>query len=182
MLTDKEIQSAIRDGDEAVMGRIMVKYAKLLWGVASAVLYGNAGDADVEDVVADAFVYFWEHPERFEPDRGKLSSYLAMVVRSRAIDQYRQITRKREVPLEEDAVMIHFEPLAGIVAKEESRKVRECLNSLNEEDREILIRRYYHEQKPREIAKALGIPKRQVENRLYQAKLKLRKQLEIYDD
>ena len=63
MLTDKEIQSAIRDGDEAVMGRIMVKYAKLLWGVASAVLYGNADDADVEDVVADAFVYFWEHPE-----------------------------------------------------------------------------------------------------------------------
>ena len=41
-------------------------------------------------------------------------------------------------------------------------------------DREILLRRYYFGQKPREIAAALGLDKKQVDNRLYQTKRRLR--------
>ena len=47
-------------------------------------------------------------------------------------------------------------------------------DALTEPDREILLRRYYFGQKPREIAAALGLDKKQVDNRLYQTKRRLR--------
>ena len=53
----------------------------------------------------------------------------------------------------------------------------ENLRKLDEADREAMIRRYYYGQKPKEIAAALGIPKKQVENRLYQGKQKLRRMM-----
>ena len=50
-----------------------------------------------------------------------------------------------------------------------------AVKTLTDAERDILIRRYYYEQKPREIAKALDIPLKQVENHLYRSKQKLRK-------
>lgn len=52
-----------------------------------------------------------------------------------------------------------------------------AVNALGEPDREILVRRYYYEQKPKEIALALNLSVKQVNNRLYQTKQKLREAL-----
>ena len=57
-------------------------------------------------------------------------------------------------------------------------KLQLCIEGLNEKEKELIIRRYYYEQKPAEIAVALDIPKKQVENRLYYVRQKLRKMME----
>lgn len=57
-------------------------------------------------------------------------------------------------------------------------KLRFCMEWLEEKEKELLIRRYYYEQKPAEIAVALDMPKKQVENRLYYARQKLKKMME----
>ena len=62
--------------------------------------------------------------------------------------------------------------------QEETRRVLiAAVNALGEPDREILVRRYYYEQKPKEIALALNLNVKQVDNRLYQTKQKLREAL-----
>ena len=64
------------------------------------------------------------------------------------------------------------------ILKEETRRALiAAINALGEPEREILIRRYYYEQKPKEIALALDMSAKQVDNRLYQTKLKLREAL-----
>ncbi len=64
------------------------------------------------------------------------------------------------------------------ILKEETRRALiAAINALGEPEREILIRRYYYEQKPKEIALALDMNVKQVDNRLYQTKLKLREAL-----
>lgn len=176
-MTDEKIINAIRNRDEAVMGLVMEKYAKLLWSVASAVLANTASAQDVEECVADAFIHLWQYPEKYQPDKGKLSSWLAMVTRSKAIDRYRQLARKPEIPMEA-GIPIHSSAAFGqAVSREERQQLWECVDSLKEPDREILIRRFYREQKPKEIAVALDMPKKQVENALYQAKLRLKRML-----
>ena len=42
-----------------------------------------------EDVVQDVFMTLWLHPEKFNPDRGSLPGYVAMMARSRAVDRMR---------------------------------------------------------------------------------------------
>lgn len=177
-MNDEKTFLAIKNRDEKVMAAVIQKYSKLLWSITSAVLANSASVQDVEECVADVFIDFWLHPEKYTPEKGKLSSWLSMVARSKAIDRYRQILRKQEVPIEE-AITVHTDEILGIIVqREEQEKLVSCIEHLAESEKEIILRRYDYEQKPKEIALALNIPKKQVENCLYQTKQKLRKMME----
>ena len=140
VLNDKKIISAIEARDERMLAFVVQRYSKLLWKIATSILINAASVQDVEECVADVFIYLWQYPEKYDPDKAKLSSWLSVVARSKAVDSYRRITRKKE--------------------------------------KELVIRRYYYEQKPAEIAVALDMPKKQVENRLYYVRQKLKKMME----
>ena len=179
-MSDGQIMEGIRNGDEAAMGEAMEKYSGLLWSVASAVLDGAAPVQEVEECVADVFIYLWLHPEKYDPDRAKLSSYLSVVARSKAVDRYRLIIRKREIPMEKILVK-SLQYAEGKTADAETEKLRSCMEELAETEKELIIRRYYYEQKPAEIALALNAPKKQVENKLYHVRKKLKKMMETQE-
>ena len=73
--------------------------------------------------------------------------------------------------------MEQLDVMDGILAQAEKQSLLEAMKSLAEPDREILVRRYYYNQKPKEIAVALSLPKKHVENRIYRAKQKLREMI-----
>lgn len=172
-MSDEEIVQAVINGDEAVIARVMQKYSKLLWNVAAAILTDAASEQDIEECVADTFIYFWQNPEKYDEQRGKLKSWLALVTRSKAIDRYRAVVKRRETDLDEKlAARTDF--FGSIIGDEERKRIRSCIDKLDELEREIVLRRFYYEQKPAEIALAVGIGRKQVENHLYQAKRKLK--------
>ena len=196
ILNDKKIISAIINRDEQMLAFVVQKYSKLLWKIAASVLVNAASVQDVEECVADAFIYLWEHPEKYDPDKAKLSSWLAVITRSRAIDRYRQIMKKGELSVEGILVegLGHNQSFmsanAGFgtcaelgtyatgVSDETAERLLSCVEELETKEKELIVRRYYYEQKPAEIAVALDMPKKQVENRLYQAKQKLKRMME----
>lgn len=175
-MNDNQIISAIRNGDETVMAQVMSRYARLLWSVVSPILKGIGPEEDMEECVADVFVYLWQHPEKYDPKKGKLRSWLCIVARSRAQDRYRRLSKQNALSAEDvwmaDAVIEDPTEFGGRHA------VIDAVMSLDEPDREIIVRRYYYEQKPRRIAEAMGMKVKQINNRLYQAKKKLRAILE----
>lgn len=173
-MRDAEIVAAIGSRDEDVMNHVIHKYARLLWPIASAVLQNVGCEQDVEEVVADAFIYLWEHPQKFEPERGSLKTLLCVVTRSRAIDRYRELTRRQTLPLEEAVLTAGVGLQEQLLAADTKRELTAAVNALGEPAREILIRRYYYEQKPRQIALALGMTVKQVDNSLYRSKQHLR--------
>jgi len=173
-LREAAIAEALRRHDEAVMCQVINKYSRLLWPVVSAVLHTVGSEQDVEECVADAFIYLWEYPEKFDPKRGSLKSLLCILARSRAIDRYRELLRKGTLPLEE-AVLSADPGMQELLIQEETRQeLLAAVQALAEPNREILVRRYYHNQKPREIALALGLTVKQVDNSLYRSKQQLR--------
>ena len=52
-------------------------------------------DGAADDVVQETFLLLWEHPDRFDPRRGTLSSYLTAASRGRALDLMRRDTARR---------------------------------------------------------------------------------------
>ena len=176
-MNDKKIISAIINRDEQMLSYVIRKYSKLLWKIAASILINASSVQDVEECIADVFIYLWQYPEKYDPDKAKLSSWLSVIARSKAVDRYRQIIRKRELPMEE----IVAESLAHaeiVVIDAEKEKLLSCIGELDGKEKELIIRRYYHEQKPSEIAVVLDIPKKQVENKLYYVKQKLKKMME----
>lgn len=173
-MNDERIISAIKKKDETAINRVIEKYSKLLWSVSGAVLNNIGSTQDVEECVSDTFIYLWEHPDKYDPQRGKLRTWLSIIARTQAVNRCREIAKKNTVSLED----VRFIDQLGIVDdifKEETRQaLLAAIKALSESDREILIRRYFYEQKPKEIAVALDMSAKQVDNRLYQTKQKLR--------
>ena len=173
-LKDTDLMGKIKNRDEAVMGEVIDKYARLLWSAAEPVLHGIGTVQDVEECVADAFIYLWEQPQKFDPGRGSLKAWLVIVARSRAVDRCRALAKRSAVPLEEALLADDSGPAEHILEEERRQVLTAALSLLSEQDREILLRRYCCGQKPREIARGMGLTVRQVDNRLYQTKKKLR--------
>ena len=179
-MTDVTWIQCIAARDEGAMKRLMDKYIRLLWTVAEQALGSAGSEEDLEECVADVFVCLWLNPEKFDPQRGSLKSYLCMMARSRALNRLRQLNRQTALPLE--TLPLSEEPEAAelLESRQDATALHAAIDTLEEPDREILVRRYYYDQKPKEIAVALNLPVKQIENRLYRAKRRLRDQLTLY--
>lgn len=173
-MSDTDTVTAIQNRSEAAISEVINKYSKLLWSVAGAVLNNIGTPQDVEECVADTFIYLWQHPDKFDPRRGKLKTWLSIVARTRALDRCREIAKRNTVPLEEAVLTDQLGVVDDLLDADTRRALAAAVNALDEPDREILIRRYYYDQKPKEIALALNMSVKQVDNRLYRTKLKLR--------
>lgn len=173
-MNDEVLISKLKSRDEAAISHVITKYSRLLWPIASAVLKNVGSQQDVEECVADVFISLWEHPEKFDPRRGTLKSWLCMVARSRAIDCYRELTRRASLPLDSAMMAGRMGVQDALLQEETRRELIAAVNALADLEKDILIRRYYFEQKPKEIAKALDLTVKQVDNYLYRSKQKLR--------
>ena len=176
-MNDERMITAIKNRSEAAINEVITKYSKLLWSVAGAVLNNIGSTQDVEECVADAFIYLWEQPEKYNPQRGKLKTWLSIIARTQAVNRCREIAKRNIVPLEDTDFIDQLGIVDTFLEAETRRALLAAVNALGEPDREILIRRYYYDQKPKEIALALDMSVKQVDNRLYQTKLKLREAL-----
>lgn len=174
-MQEKNIVDAMKAGDEQAMQKIICRYSRLLWSIVGAVLSQVGTVEDMEECVADVFIDLWEHPQKYDESRGSLKAWLSVIARNKAIDRYRQKTKIQTIPLEETMLM---EKMGIETEKEKNEGLRAALAGLTEEEREILLRRYVYQQKPKEMAVALALSVKQVENRLYRIKAKMRKQME----
>ncbi len=169
-MRDETIVAAIKNNSEEVMSSVINKYSRLLWPIAAAVLKNVGSEQDVEECVADTFIYLWEYPQKFDPSRGSLKTLLCIIVRTKAIDRYRQLNRLNHIPAEEAILATTVGVQEVFLQKETQQELIAAVRALEEPNREILIRRYYHSQKPREIALAMGMTVKQINNSLYRSK------------
>ena len=178
-MNDIIVISGIKEHDERIINEIIIKYSKLLWPIASAVLKNVGTEQDVEECIADVFIDLWENPDKYNAERGTLKSWLCMVARCKAIDRYRALSRRNTVPLEGAMMAGRMGMQDALLQEETKRELAAAINTLADVERDILIRRYYYEHKPREIAKALDLSVKQVENHLFRSKQKLRKAISV---
>ena len=175
-MQDEKIRRGILARREEAIAQVMSQYAKAMWHVACAVLHDTGSHQDAEECVADAFLYLWEHADKFDPDRGSLKTFLCVVTRSRAMDRRRQLLRQKHTVLDETLLLLRITDTP--TDQNMHHALTAALHKLSPMEQEILLRRYYHEQKPRAIALAVGLSVKKVNNTLYRTKQKLRESLQ----
>ena len=132
-----------------------------------------------EEVVQEVFVRLWNQPDRFDPDRGSLRSFLLAQAHGRTIDLLRADSARRGRE-ERDARQaatraqdVEME-VAGIVMAEQ---VRAALAALSEDERHVVQLAYFGGHSYREVARMLGQPEGTVKSRMRSALGKLRREL-----
>jgi RNA polymerase sigma-70 factor (ECF subfamily) len=71
--SDAELIAAVDRRDEAAMRELYERHGRAVFGLSCRAL----GDTNrAEEVLQDVFVRLWQRPERFDPNRGELRSFL----------------------------------------------------------------------------------------------------------
>jgi RNA polymerase sigma-70 factor (ECF subfamily) len=144
-------------GDRAALQSLYAATASQLFGLALSILRSREL---AEDIVQDCFILAWRHAHAFDPGRGTAMAWLARIVRNQCFDLMRR--RGREAPLD-DALMQNWQdPAPGpadlTTLSRDARRLRDCLDELDEGPRKSMILAYFEGLTFAEAARRLGAP------------------------
>lgn len=130
-------------------------------------------EAGAEDILAEVFLDVWRQAGKFE-GRSSVSTWLLSIARFKALSHVRQ---RRDAPYDEEAAAEIADeaddPEIEIAKRDKSAALRQCLQKLTVEHREIIDLVYYHEKSVEEVAQITGVPAATVKTRLFYARQKL---------
>ena len=147
---------AVAGGDRAALRRVYEAQSARLFGLAHAILRDRDAAADA---LHDAFLRVSQRAGQYDPARGAAAAWLAGVVRHAALDQARR--RGRELPSDDPALgdaAVAPEALERVSANAEGRRLRECLEGLEEKNRSGILLAFVHGLSHSQIAGRLGLP------------------------
>ena len=129
-----------------------------------------------EDLSQEAFLAFVRSPERFDPARGTVKTYLFSIARNLAFKHYRD--HRTEEQLDEDeARSFAMDPRGGM---DIGSAVAGAVASLPELQQEALILFEYEGATLEEVAQIVGADVGTVKSRLHRARARLKRALAPY--
>ena len=182
----KQVLSEMSDGALAVaIGRFQQdalaeayrRHAGAVFGLARRLLTDHAR---AEEIVQEVFVRLWNEPNRFDPERGTMRSFLLANAHGRAVDLIRSEASRRRREERESAQTAD----AGYdIAREVwdlalAGHVRDALEVLEDGERSAIELAYFGGLTYREAAAQLGEAEGTVKSRIRSGIKKLRHELE----
>ena len=169
---EQAVRTRLVDRDETALAELYDQFGSFVFGLAARVI-GDRRAA--EDVTQDVFLFVWEHPEAFEPDRGRLRTFLGTLAHRRAVDHVRREEARRRRGRRDAAMQVSVpdvdEMAMALVAAE---RVRAEVERLPEEQREAIELAYFGGHSYREVALLLEQPEGTVKSRIRAGLLRLR--------
>lgn len=174
---DDELLARVASGDQGALARLIDRHGRGLRLFAARYL-GDAADA--EDVVQDVFVSVWKHAVRFEPAKGRASTWLYRITANRCIDARRRRAFRVFIGLDDVQDMLADEDPradARVGARQELAAVRHSLSRLPERQRMALLLRAVADLDVSAIAEVMGASIGSVEQLLVRGRRALREDM-----
>lgn len=175
--TDAELIVALRAGQTDALGILYDRHVGLVYGMA---LHALGNHQEAEDLTQDIFLTLAKG-SAYDPRRGSLRTFLAVLTRSRAKDRLRSRSSRHKVldrwRLSKQPETTTDVPLEQVSQTEQSQAVIAALAQLSDNEQQILKMAYYDSLSQSDIAQRLGIPLGTVKARARRGLLKLRQAL-----
>jgi RNA polymerase sigma-70 factor (ECF subfamily) len=169
--SERDLMRQLVAGEEDAIRTIYARFGRSVYTVGLRLLGSNE---EAEELTQDVFLAAWRKGARFDPVRGRLSTWLMAIAHNMAVDRLRH-TRGVGRP---SLVLMDQVPEPPPVDEEDAMVERDravrALAALSPAERHLLSQAYFQGFTAREIAEAQGIPLGTVKTRLRTALIKLR--------
>jgi RNA polymerase sigma-70 factor (ECF subfamily) len=163
--SDPMLVVAIGRWHEAALSEVYRRHGGAVRGLARRLL-GSGAQAD--DVTQEVFLDLWNRPERFDPSRGSLRTFLLTAAHGRAVDVLRSDTaraaREQRTAAETAAAGYDVERHAWDLAVAD--QVRQAVGTLPAGERQAIELAYFGGHSYREVAVLLGESEGTVKSRI----------------
>ena len=174
--SDPGLVLALARFQQEALGEVYRRHAGAVFGLAKRVL---SDQAKAEEVVQEVFLRLWNHPERFDPERGSLRSFLLAQAHSRSVDVLRSDSarRRREERDARDAAESGYDLDRAVWDLALAEHVRAAMDRLHPGERAAVELAYFGGRTYREVAAELGEPEGTVKSRIRNGLKRLRVEL-----
>jgi RNA polymerase sigma-70 factor (ECF subfamily) len=141
------------------------RHAGAVYGLARRLL---VSESLAEEVTQEVFLRIWNHPDRFEPGRGSLRSYLLAQTHGRSVDVLRSegARRRREEREARATAEGGYDLEHEVWDLATAERVREAVSSLPDGERRAIELAYFGGHTYREVASMLREPEGTVKSRI----------------
>lgn len=141
------------------------RHAGAVFGLARRLLVDTTL---AEEVVQEVFLRLWEHPDRFDPERGSLRSFLLATCHGRSVDLIRseQSRKNREQREQRSRAEAGYDIEREVWDMEVAEHVREAVADLPDGERKAIELAYFGGHTYREVAQLLDQPEGTVKTRI----------------
>lgn len=177
---DKALIKLIKTDVEKGISVLIDQYAGLVYTVVKNKISGVCTSQDIEEVVSDVFVSFYQQIDLVDADKGKLSAYLITIAKRRAVDRIRRSCSGYDISSYDDGYLEISDSFCMENDTEKGELYR-CLideiNALGEPDSTIIYHKYYLNESAKQIAEHTGLSSDNVRKRQQRALEKLQNKM-----
>jgi RNA polymerase sigma-70 factor (ECF subfamily) len=172
--TEQELVEGLKNHKHDAYRYLYFHYRGALYNI---IIHIIPGTETANDVLQEVFMTVWKNMEKYDPEKGRLFTWLLNVTRNTAINTTRSRIYKNS--LKNDSISNYVNSIDEKGAYEQNINhigLRKEVSRLKDELRAVLELAYFSGFTQEEIAKALNIPLGTVKTRLRSAVMELRKQ------
>jgi len=172
-VSDARLVTSIARYSEVALAEVYRRHGRSVYGLARRVLQDAA---EAEDITQEVFLRLWREPERFDPERGTLRSFLLAQAHGRSVDVIRSSSSRRAREVREAArtarAEYDMEHEAWDLALAD--KVASAMGELSADERRAIELAYFEGRTYREVAQVLDQPEGTVKSRIRSGMRRLR--------
>jgi RNA polymerase sigma-70 factor (ECF subfamily) len=164
-VSDAQLVTSIARYSEIALAEVYRRHGGAVYGLARRVL-NNASEA--EDVTQEVFLRLWNQPDRFDPGRGTLRSFLLTQSHGRAVDAVRSLNarRLRESGEARRTATAEYDMQHEVWDLAVADQVARALGDLPDDERRAIELAYFDGHTYVEVADLLGQPEGTVKSRI----------------
>ena len=180
-LSDQELLRLIAQRNREALEVLYDRHGNAVYSLA---VYMLRDPGAAEEVTQDAFFNLWRRASSYQPERGKVTTWLFSIAHHRVIDEVRRRRRREPLQAFQDVELVaqpadeSGDPSRFAMLQMQRSKIKEALSTLRSEQREVVVLAFYGGLTHSEIAKQLGKPLGTVKTRMRLALKKLRNVLD----
>ena len=176
-LDDARLVAGVEQRNQESLAEIYRRHGDSVFALIRRVV---ADRSMAEEITQEVFLRLWNEPERYDPDRGALRSFLYRQGHSRAVERIRseEARRRREDRVDREAAPVALDVEQQALEGLGSEAVAEALATLGEGERQAIVLAYFGGHSYREVALRLDLPEGTVKSRIRLGLAKLADKLE----